>query len=104
MKRARSAAFTAFGKSPSAFARSNRRRSASCSFAPAYNTSLGMTQEQVDEYVQSSIGNIPLGCPGTTDEIAKSVSFLVSDDGSYVNGIELFVDSGLTQIQQFACH
>ena len=62
-----------------------------------------MTQEQVDEYVQSSIGNIPLGCPGTTDEIAKSVSFLVSDDGS-VNGIELFVDSGLTQIQQFACH
>jgi NAD(P)-dependent dehydrogenase (short-subunit alcohol dehydrogenase family) len=65
---------------------------------PGYNTSLGMTQEQVDESVQSSIGNIPLGRPGTTDEIAKAVSFLASDDSSYVNGIELFVDGGLAQI------
>jgi NAD(P)-dependent dehydrogenase (short-subunit alcohol dehydrogenase family) len=65
---------------------------------PGYNTSLGMTQEQVDQFVQSSIPNIPLGRPGTTDEIAKAVSFLVSDDSSYVTGIELFVDGGLAQI------
>jgi NAD(P)-dependent dehydrogenase (short-subunit alcohol dehydrogenase family) len=61
---------------------------------PGYNTSLGMTQEQVDQYVQSSIGTIPLGRPGTTDEIAKAVSFLASEDSSYVNGTELFVDGG----------
>jgi NAD(P)-dependent dehydrogenase (short-subunit alcohol dehydrogenase family) len=65
---------------------------------PGYNISLGMTQEQVDQFVQSSIGNIPLGRPGTTDEIAKAVVFLASDDSSYVNGIELFVDGGLAQI------
>ncbi|MBC8166374.1 MAG: glucose 1-dehydrogenase [Bryobacteraceae bacterium] len=65
---------------------------------PGYNTSLGMTQEQVDQYVQDSLGNIPLGRPGTTDEIAKAVSFLASDDSSYVNGIELFIDGGLAQI------
>lgn len=65
---------------------------------PGYNTGLGMTQEQVDQFVQSRIGDIPLGRPGTTDEIAKAVSFLASDDSSYVNGIELFVDGGLAQI------
>jgi len=35
-----------------------------------------MTWEQVDKYVQSSIGNIPLSRLGTADEIAKASSFL----------------------------
>ena len=65
---------------------------------PGYNTSLGMTQEQVDQFVQSQIGNIPLGRAGTADEISKAVLFLACDDSSYVNGIELFVDGGLAQI------
>jgi NAD(P)-dependent dehydrogenase (short-subunit alcohol dehydrogenase family) len=65
---------------------------------PGYNTSLRMTQEQVDQFVQGSIGNIPLGRPGTTDAIAKAVLFLAPDDVSYITGIELFVDGGLTQI------
>lgn len=65
---------------------------------PGYHTSLGMTQEQVDQYVQSSIGAIPSGRAGTTDEIAKAVAFLASDESSYINGIELFVDGGLAQI------
>ena len=62
---------------------------------PGYNTALGMNQQAVDQFVNASVVNIPLGRPGTTDEIAKAVSFLASDDSSYVNGIELFVDGGL---------
>jgi NAD(P)-dependent dehydrogenase (short-subunit alcohol dehydrogenase family) len=42
--------------------------------------------------------NVPLGRMGEPDEIAKAVSFLGSDEGSYVNGIELFVDGGVAQI------
>ena len=41
---------------------------------------------------------IPLGRAGTPDEITKAVVFLASDDSSFVNGIELFVDGGMAQI------
>jgi len=64
---------------------------------PGYNAA-GLTKEQVDQHVQSSIGNIPLGRPGTTDEIAKAVVFLASDDSSYITGTELFVDGGFAQV------
>jgi NAD(P)-dependent dehydrogenase (short-subunit alcohol dehydrogenase family) len=42
--------------------------------------------------------NIPLGRMGDSDEIARAASFLASDEASYVNGVELFVDGGVAQI------
>ena len=41
---------------------------------------------------------IPMGRVGEPDEIAKAALFLASDDASFVNGIELFVDGGIRQI------
>ena len=65
---------------------------------PGYHTSLGMTERQQDDYIQSVISAIPLGRTGTTDEIAKAVAFLASDESSYITGSELFVDGGQGQI------
>jgi len=41
---------------------------------------------------------VPMGRLGEPSEIAKAAAFLASDDSSFVNGIELFVDGGAAQI------
>ncbi|HEY9663402.1 MAG TPA: glucose 1-dehydrogenase [Allocoleopsis sp.] len=64
---------------------------------PGYDL-LGLNDEQLQEFVDSQAVTIPLGRVGTPDEIAKAVVFLASDDSSFVNGIELFVDGGMAQI------
>src|SRR6267378_2424385 len=65
---------------------------------PGYQTALGMSEQQVAQFVEQAVPGIPLGRVGTTDEVAKVVSFLASDESSYVAGIELFVDGGLAQV------
>ena len=41
---------------------------------------------------------IPRGTMGQPEEIATVALFLASDDSSYVNGVELFVDGGMSAI------
>ena len=63
-----------------------------------YNTSLGMSAEQVVQFSQQMSASIPLGRVGTPDEVAKAMVFLASDDSSYISGIELAVDGGMNQV------
>jgi NAD(P)-dependent dehydrogenase (short-subunit alcohol dehydrogenase family) len=65
---------------------------------PPYFTDLNMTQEMVDAYTADVAAKAPLGRIGQADEIAKAVSFLASDDASYITGTELYVDGGLAQV------
>ncbi len=59
---------------------------------------MGLSEEQVEQFKTSIVNAVPLGRMGNPDEVAKAVSFLASDDSSYVTGIELFVDGGLAQV------
>ena len=42
-------------------------------------------------------GRIPMERYGSTDEIAATVAFLVSDGGGYITGQNLRVDGGITR-------
>jgi NAD(P)-dependent dehydrogenase (short-subunit alcohol dehydrogenase family) len=61
-------------------------------------TSLGQTEEQIEQIKSSLVATIPLGRMGKSEEVAKAALFLASDDSSFVTGIELFVDGGSAQI------
>ncbi|MYM28146.1 NAD(P)-dependent dehydrogenase, short-chain alcohol dehydrogenase family [Duganella sacchari] len=54
--------------------------------------------EQKDGLYGHLASLVPMGRLGEPAEIAKSVLFLATDDSSFVNGIELFVDGGAAQI------
>jgi NAD(P)-dependent dehydrogenase (short-subunit alcohol dehydrogenase family) len=64
---------------------------------PGYTTA-GLSEAQIQGFAAQASAAAALGRTGTEDEVAKAVSFLASDDASYITGIELFVDGGTAQI------
>jgi NAD(P)-dependent dehydrogenase (short-subunit alcohol dehydrogenase family) len=51
-----------------------------------------------EQLMKNLVSTVPFGRMGNSDEVAKAVAFLASDDSSYITGIELFVDGGIAQI------
>ena len=58
----------------------------------------GLTEEQIKGFKSGLLTQVPMGRLGHVDEIAKPALFLASDDSSYITGIELTVDGGMSQV------
>jgi len=59
---------------------------------------MGLPQEAIEGLGEQFSKQVPLGRFGKSEEIANTALFLASDDASFVNGIEIEVDGGLSQI------
>jgi NAD(P)-dependent dehydrogenase (short-subunit alcohol dehydrogenase family) len=60
-----------------------------------------MNKEEYERFQNNVAKAIPMERMGSPDEVAKVVSFLASDDSSYITGIELFVDGAWHKSRQY---
>lgn len=59
---------------------------------------LGVSEDGRPAFVDHMASLIPVGRLGRPEELARAALFLASDAGSFVNGIELHADGGMTLV------
>jgi NAD(P)-dependent dehydrogenase (short-subunit alcohol dehydrogenase family) len=59
---------------------------------------LAPSEEVNQEMIKAVESTTPLGRLGDPDEVASAALFLASDESSFVNGSELYVDGGAAKI------
>lgn len=59
---------------------------------------MGLPDDVVEEMGKGFAQQVPLGRFGSSEEVAKTALFLASEDASYINGVDVVVDGGLSQV------
>jgi 3-oxoacyl-[acyl-carrier protein] reductase len=78
-----------------AMAREVASRNITCNAVAPGFIDTGMTAVLTEEFKQNAVKMIPLGRVGTTEDVASTVSFLASDEASYITGHVLNVNGGM---------
>jgi NAD(P)-dependent dehydrogenase (short-subunit alcohol dehydrogenase family) len=65
---------------------------------PLLHRNPGMGPEEVEKLKEMMIQNIPMHRMGESDEVARAVLFLASDDASFITGEDILVDGGLINL------
>jgi 3alpha(or 20beta)-hydroxysteroid dehydrogenase len=55
-----------------------------------------MTASAAPDFLDASVALIPLGHPGTPQDVARLVAFLLSDAAAFITGAEIPIDGGQT--------
>ncbi len=66
---------------------------------PLLHRNPGMSEEDVARLKEMMIANIPMHRMGESEEVAKAVLFLASEDAAFITGANLFVDGGLIELR-----
>ena len=61
------------------------------------DTPMGRQEMEVQPIMRQMLEHTPLGRLGDPMEVASAVRYLVSDEASFVSGIDILVDGGMLQ-------
>ena len=64
---------------------------------PLHNN-LGANHPDTAKIAAAMVAHIPVGRIGRADEVAAAITFLASDEASFITGVELTVDGGMTEV------
>ncbi len=65
---------------------------------PILSEQAGLSEEQVESFLEKFAAETPLGRNGEPSEIASVATFLASAESSFMTGVELQVDGGSAQV------